>query len=52
MFMIITTMVIMIKKKDGDLQGQAGQSGEDSTDLSSSLHKPLHAKTNLKVGHH
>ena len=52
MFMVITTMVIMIKKKVGDLQGQAGQSGENSTDLSSSLHKPLHAKTNLKVGHH
>ena len=51
MFMIIATKVIMIKK-DGDLQGQAGQSGEDSSNLSSSLHKALDAKTNLKVGHH
>ena len=51
MFMVITIKVIMIKKV-GDLQGQAGQSGEDSSDLSSSLHKALHAKTNLKVGHH
>ena len=51
MFMVITIKVIMIKKV-GDLQGQAGQSGEDSSDLSSSLYKALHAKTNLKVGHH